>query len=68
MTQAEFLTAHAVLEQRATHALADTCALFGRTAWRAEFVAALQRARQPLPARRARSARPGSTGCWAATM
>ena len=28
MTQAEFLTAHAVLDQRATHALADTCALF----------------------------------------
>jgi glyoxylase-like metal-dependent hydrolase (beta-lactamase superfamily II) len=28
MTQAEFLTAHAVIDQRATHALADTCALF----------------------------------------
>jgi glyoxylase-like metal-dependent hydrolase (beta-lactamase superfamily II) len=28
MTQAEFLTAHAILDQRATHALADTCALF----------------------------------------
>ena len=28
MTQAEFLTAHAVLDQRATHSLADTCALF----------------------------------------
>jgi glyoxylase-like metal-dependent hydrolase (beta-lactamase superfamily II) len=28
MTQAEFLTAHSVLDQRATHSLADTCALF----------------------------------------
>ena len=28
MTQAEFLTAHAVIDQRATHALPDTCALF----------------------------------------
>jgi glyoxylase-like metal-dependent hydrolase (beta-lactamase superfamily II) len=28
MTLAEFLSAHAILDQRATHALADTCALF----------------------------------------
>ena len=28
MTQAEFLTAHAVIDQRAAHALADSCALF----------------------------------------
>jgi len=28
MTQAEFLTAHAIHDQRATHAVADTCALF----------------------------------------
>lgn len=28
MTQAEFLTAHAIIDQRATHALAETCALF----------------------------------------
>ena len=28
MTQAEFLTAHAVLEQRATHSFADICAMF----------------------------------------
>jgi len=41
MTPAEFLTAHAVLDQRATHALADTCALFAAHGMPPEFVAAL---------------------------
>jgi glyoxylase-like metal-dependent hydrolase (beta-lactamase superfamily II) len=41
MTQAEFLTAHAVLEQRATHSLADTCALFAAHGMPPDFVAAL---------------------------
>jgi glyoxylase-like metal-dependent hydrolase (beta-lactamase superfamily II) len=41
MTQSEFLTAHAVLEQRATHSLADTCALFATHGMAPEFVAAL---------------------------
>ncbi len=41
MTQSEFLTAHAVLEQRATHSLADTCALFAAHGMAPEFVAAL---------------------------
>jgi glyoxylase-like metal-dependent hydrolase (beta-lactamase superfamily II) len=41
MTQAEFLTAHAVLEQRATHAFADTFALFAHHGMAKEFVTAL---------------------------
>jgi glyoxylase-like metal-dependent hydrolase (beta-lactamase superfamily II) len=41
MTQAEFLTAHAVLEQRATHSLAETCALFAAHGMPPDFVAAL---------------------------
>jgi len=41
MTLAEFLTAHAVLEQHAAHSLADTCALFAVHGMAPEFVAAL---------------------------
>ena len=41
MTQAEFLTAHAVLEQRATHAFADTFALFAAHGMAKEFVSGL---------------------------
>ena len=41
MTQAEFLTAHAVLEQRATHSHADTCALFAAHGMAPDYVAAL---------------------------
>ena len=41
MTQSEFLTAHAVLEQRATHAFADTFALFATHGMAADHVAAL---------------------------
>ena len=41
MTQAEFLTAHAVLEQRATHSFADACALFVTHGMEADFAAAL---------------------------
>jgi glyoxylase-like metal-dependent hydrolase (beta-lactamase superfamily II) len=41
MTRAEFLTAHAVLDQRSTHSLADTCALFAVHGMDPDFVAAL---------------------------
>jgi glyoxylase-like metal-dependent hydrolase (beta-lactamase superfamily II) len=41
MTQAEFLTAHAVLDQRATHAFADTFALFAAHGMAPEFVSGL---------------------------
>jgi len=41
MTQAEFLTAHAVLDQRATHSHVDICALFAAHGMAADFVAAL---------------------------
>ena len=41
MTQSEFLTAHAVLEQRATHAFADTCALFAAHGMAEEHATAL---------------------------
>jgi glyoxylase-like metal-dependent hydrolase (beta-lactamase superfamily II) len=41
MTLAEFLTAHAVLEQRASHAFADTFALFARHGMPDAFVSAL---------------------------
>ncbi|MEO8486037.1 MAG: MBL fold metallo-hydrolase [Betaproteobacteria bacterium] len=41
MTQAEFLTAHAVLDQRATHAIGDTCALFAAHGLEREHVEAL---------------------------
>jgi len=41
MTQAEFLTAHAILDQRATHALTDTRALFMRHGLEREHVDAL---------------------------
>jgi glyoxylase-like metal-dependent hydrolase (beta-lactamase superfamily II) len=43
MTQAEFLTAHALLDQRATHAFADTCALFAAHGLEREHVDALAR-------------------------
>lgn len=41
MTQAEFLTAHAILDQRATHSLPDTRALFMRHGLEREHVDAL---------------------------
>jgi glyoxylase-like metal-dependent hydrolase (beta-lactamase superfamily II) len=41
MTPAEFLTAHAVLDQRAAHSHADVCALFGAHGMAAEFLTAL---------------------------
>jgi len=41
MTQAEFLTAHAIFDQRATHAQTDTCALFARHGLSDEHVAGL---------------------------
>jgi glyoxylase-like metal-dependent hydrolase (beta-lactamase superfamily II) len=41
MTQAEFLTAHAVLEQRAAHSHAEVCALFAAHGMAADFVEAL---------------------------
>ena len=41
MTQAEFLTAHAVLDQRTAHSHTDICALFAAHGMAAEFVAAL---------------------------
>ena len=41
MTQAEFLTAHAVFEQRATHAFADTFALFAAHGMADDHVASL---------------------------
>ncbi len=41
MTSAEFLVAHAVLEQRAPYAHADTCALFAAHGMTPELVAAL---------------------------
>ena len=41
MTSAEFLTAHAVLDQRAPYAHADTCALFAAHGMSSDLVAAL---------------------------
>jgi len=41
MTQAEFLAAHAIFDQRATHALSDTCELFRRHGLAVEHVADL---------------------------
>jgi glyoxylase-like metal-dependent hydrolase (beta-lactamase superfamily II) len=41
MTQAEFLTAHAVLDQRAAHSHADVCALFAAHGMATDIVAAL---------------------------
>ncbi|CAG0964284.1 putative metallo-hydrolase YflN [Burkholderiales bacterium] len=41
MTLAEFLTAHAIRDQRATHALADSCELFARHGLDRDHVAAL---------------------------
>jgi glyoxylase-like metal-dependent hydrolase (beta-lactamase superfamily II) len=42
MTQAEFLTAHAVLGQRTAYSHADVCALFAAHGMAPEFVAALE--------------------------
>ena len=42
MTQAEFLTAHAVLDQRATHGVADLCALFHAHGLEPEHVASMR--------------------------
>ena len=41
MTHSEFLAAHAILDQRASFALADTCALFRRHGMEDEHLAAL---------------------------
>ncbi|MEO8753565.1 MAG: MBL fold metallo-hydrolase [Casimicrobiaceae bacterium] len=41
MTQAEFLTAHAIFDQRATHGSGDTCKLFAAHGMSAEDVAAV---------------------------
>ncbi len=52
MTHGEFLTAHAILDERAAHSPEDTCELFRRTACPPKTCEHC-RARQPLPARRA---------------
>ena len=41
MTESEYLAAHAIIDQRATHAVADTCALFRRHGMTDEHLAAL---------------------------
>jgi glyoxylase-like metal-dependent hydrolase (beta-lactamase superfamily II) len=41
MTEAEYLAAHAIIDQRATHAVADTCALFRQHGMSEEHLAAL---------------------------
>ena len=41
MTEAEYLAAHAIIDQRATHAVTDTCAMFHRHGMDEEHVAAL---------------------------
>ena len=41
MTESEYLAAHAIIDQRATHAVADTCALFRRHGMSEEHLAAL---------------------------
>jgi len=41
MTEAEYLAAHAIIDQRATHAVSDTCALFRRHGMSEEHLAAL---------------------------
>jgi len=41
MTQAEFLTAHAIFEQQGAHAIADTCTLFERHGLAPEHLAEL---------------------------
>ncbi len=61
MTQAEFLTAHAVFDERRRYALADICALFALPRHGGRACGRARRARQPLPARRARAAATRST-------
>ncbi|HEY3181149.1 MAG TPA: MBL fold metallo-hydrolase [Casimicrobiaceae bacterium] len=41
MTESEYLAAHAIIDQRATHAVNDTCALFRRHGMTEEHLAAL---------------------------
>ncbi|TMG95058.1 MAG: MBL fold metallo-hydrolase [Betaproteobacteria bacterium] len=41
MTESEYLAAHAIIDQRATHAVTDTCALFRRHGMTDEHLAAL---------------------------
>ena len=41
MTEAEFLAAHAIIDQRATHGVTDTCALFRRHGMSDDHVTAL---------------------------
>jgi glyoxylase-like metal-dependent hydrolase (beta-lactamase superfamily II) len=41
MTESEYLAAHAIIDQRATHSVADTCALFRRHGMSDEHLAAL---------------------------
>ena len=41
MTESEYLAAHAIIDQRATHSVADTCALFARHGMTDEHLAAL---------------------------
>jgi glyoxylase-like metal-dependent hydrolase (beta-lactamase superfamily II) len=41
MTESEYLAAHAIIDQRATHAVGDTCALFQRHGMTKEHLAAL---------------------------
>jgi glyoxylase-like metal-dependent hydrolase (beta-lactamase superfamily II) len=41
MTESEYLAAHAIIDQRATHAIADTCALFRRHGMSEEHLAGL---------------------------
>jgi len=41
MTESEYLAAHAIIDQRATHAVTDTCALFRRHGMTEEHLAAL---------------------------
>jgi glyoxylase-like metal-dependent hydrolase (beta-lactamase superfamily II) len=41
MTESEYLAAHAIIDQRATHGVADTCALFRRHGMTEEHLAAL---------------------------
>jgi glyoxylase-like metal-dependent hydrolase (beta-lactamase superfamily II) len=41
MTESEYLAAHAIIDQRATHAVSDTCALFRRHGMTEEHLAAL---------------------------
>ena len=62
MTHGEFLTAHAIVDERAAHALADTCALFrrarhGRGATSTRCARAATRTGAACPSARAASTR-----------